>query len=125
MPVEWMRHSDLYRELPPSNVDWIALDGDRSIGRVYQLTAGPEAGLWLWTMTLVRPGIPPSATNGRCQTRGEAGRWVVAAYERLKSGQTVNETRPICAAPSVETRRTCLPQTGQDDSSAFSHVLRL
>jgi hypothetical protein len=83
MPVEWMRHSDMYRELSPSNIDWIALDGHRSIGRVYQITAGPESGLWFWTMTVVRPGTSPLAMNGRAQTRGEAGRCVVEAYERL------------------------------------------
>jgi hypothetical protein len=82
MPVEGMRHSDFYRELSPSNTDWIALDGHRSIGRVYQITAGPEAGLWFWTMAVTRPGTA-TATNGRVQTRGEAARCVVAAYERL------------------------------------------
>jgi hypothetical protein len=45
---------------------------------------GPQAGLWLWTMTAVRPGprlpVPRSGTEAR---RGDAGRRVVEAYERL------------------------------------------
>jgi len=77
-----MKHSDLHRELPPSNTDFIAFDGDPSIGRVYEFKAGPEKGTWLWTMTAIRPGTA-AVTNGRANTRGEAARCVVAAYERL------------------------------------------
>ena len=77
MPVEWMRHSDVYRELAPSNTDWIAFDGDRSVGRVYQFKAGTEKGLWFWTMTVTGPGEPVMPSSGRAQTRGEAARAVV------------------------------------------------
>jgi hypothetical protein len=81
-------------ELSPSNSDWIALDGDRSIGRVYQITAGPESGLWFWTMTATRPGVSRSGTNGRAQTRGEAGRCVVAAYERVIAAAASYQRQP-------------------------------
>jgi hypothetical protein len=78
MPVEWERIPDGVPE------DFQALDGDEIVGRVYQIPHGPERGLWFWTMTVVRPGpritFPRSGTEAR---RGDAGRRVVEAYERL------------------------------------------
>jgi hypothetical protein len=66
--------------------DFQALNGDEIVGRVYQYPHGPQAGLWFWTMTAVRPG-PRLAfpTNGTEARRGDAGRRVVEAYERLLS----------------------------------------
>jgi hypothetical protein len=78
MPVEWERIPGGVPE------DFQALDGDEIVGRVYQIPHGPQAELWLWTMTAVRPGprlpVPRSGTEAR---RGDAGRRVVEAYERL------------------------------------------
>jgi hypothetical protein len=78
VPVEWERIPDGLPE------DFRALDGDEIVGRVYQIPPGPQAGLWFWTMTAVRPGprLPPP-TSGTEARRGEAGRRVVEAYERL------------------------------------------
>jgi hypothetical protein len=78
MPVEWERIPDGVAE------DFQALDGDEVVGRVYQIPTGPERGLWFGTMTVVRSGprLPPP-TNGTEARRGDAGRRVVEAYERL------------------------------------------
>jgi hypothetical protein len=80
--IAWMRHCDVYPDIPESDVDFIALDGDAIVGRVLQSEFGPENGVWFWTMTVTRPG-QPGETNGRMKSRGEAGRCVVAAYQRL------------------------------------------
>jgi hypothetical protein len=78
MPVEWERIPDGIAE------DFQALDGDAIVGRVYQIPTGPQAGLWFWTMTVVRPGPRVTfPTNGTEARRGDAGRRVVEAYERL------------------------------------------
>ena len=78
MAVEWERIPDGVPE------DFQALDGDEIVGRVYQIPLGPERGLWFWTMTALRPGprLPPP-THGTEARRGDAGRRVVEAYERL------------------------------------------
>jgi len=52
-------------------VDFVALDKDRSIGRLYQFEAGTEKGLWFWTMTVSGPGVRIMPSSGRVQTRGE------------------------------------------------------
>jgi hypothetical protein len=78
MPVEWERIPDGVPE------DFRALDGDEIVGRVYQIPHGPQSGLWFWTMTALRPGPRITfQTNGTEARRGEAGRRVVEAYERL------------------------------------------
>jgi hypothetical protein len=78
MPVEWER---IPNGLPKG---FGALDGNEIVGRVYEIPHGPQAGLWLRTMIVVRPRpritFPTSGTEAR---RGNAGRRVVEAYERL------------------------------------------
>jgi hypothetical protein len=83
MSVFFMRHCDVYRDIPESDVDFVAFDGDQIVGRVMQFEFGPENGVWFWTMTVTRPGPPSDATNGRVSNRGEAGRRIVEAYKRL------------------------------------------
>jgi hypothetical protein len=78
MPIEWERIPDGVSE------DFQALDGEEIVGRVYQIPTGPERGLWFWTMTALRPGPRITfPTNGTETRRGDAGRRVVEAYERL------------------------------------------
>jgi hypothetical protein len=49
-----------------------------------QIPHRPEQGLWFWTMTAVRPGPRVTfPTNGTEARRGDAGRRVVDAHERL------------------------------------------
>jgi hypothetical protein len=83
MPLEWMRHHNVFTDLTPSNTDFVAFDGDRIIGRVMQYVCGRESGLWLWSVVATAPGVTILPNSGRCNTRGEAGRCLVAAYERL------------------------------------------
>jgi hypothetical protein len=83
MEVFWMRHCDVYPDIPTSDVVIVALDGSTIIGRVMQFEFGPEVGIWLWSMTVTRPRPLRGATNRRVNSRGEAGRCVVEAYERL------------------------------------------
>jgi hypothetical protein len=85
MRVFWMRHCDVYPDIPRSETDFVALDGDTIVGRVMQFEFGPEVGVWFWSMTVTRPGPLRGATNGRVNSRGEAGRCVVEAYGRLLS----------------------------------------
>jgi hypothetical protein len=77
-----MRHSDVYRDLPPSDLDRVAFDGDEIVGRVLQHQHGQEHGQWIWSITAIRPEVAEIA-NWTLETRGEALRRVVEAYKRL------------------------------------------
>jgi hypothetical protein len=79
-----MRHSDVYQDLPPSDLDRVAFDEDEIVGRVLQHRHGQEQGQWTLSMTAIRPGVAES-TNGTVKTRREAGRRVGEAYTRLLS----------------------------------------
>jgi hypothetical protein len=93
MLVEWERIPDGVPE------DLQTLDGDEIVGRVHQIAIGPQAGLWFWTMTVVRPGprvtFPTNGTEARC---GDAGGRVVEAYERrlrrsIRAGRSTGSPR--------------------------------
>jgi hypothetical protein len=54
------------------------------IGNVHQIEAGPEGGLWLWSVTANFPGPRFSGLiSGREVSRKDAGRCVVECYERM------------------------------------------
>jgi hypothetical protein len=78
MVVEWERILGGLAE------DFRALDSDEIVGRVSQYGQGLQSGFWFWTTTAVRRG-PRVAfpTNGMEARRGDAGRRVVKAYEKL------------------------------------------
>jgi hypothetical protein len=82
-PISWLRSADLYpdADFPPD--DFVAFDGDETIGRVYRIRHGTEEGLWFWTMTVSRPGPAFTARDGTEVRRGDAGRRVVEAYEAM------------------------------------------
>ena len=86
MAITWMRTSDAFPDLDRSDKDFTAFAGDKVIGRVYQFEAGPEAGIWFWSMTADRLGPRFADRSGREGRRGDAGRRVVDAYERLLQG---------------------------------------
>src|SRR4051794_37199519 len=102
MMVEWMRHCDVFTDLPPSDLDWVALDGDRIVGRVMQYVSGRESGLWLWSMVATAPGPMILPNSGRAGTRAEAGRRAVEAYERLLSGKRFGVDDDRLAGPRIE-----------------------
>jgi hypothetical protein len=83
MAITWMRTSDAFPGLNPSDRDFTAFDGETIVGRVYQFEAGPEEGVWFWSMTADRPGLRFAGRSGRAAGRGDAGQRVVEAYERL------------------------------------------
>jgi hypothetical protein len=56
---------------PPD--DFVALDGDEIIGRVYRIRHGTQEGLWLWSMTVSRPGLHRQGRHGGAPRRPPAG----------------------------------------------------
>jgi hypothetical protein len=111
MSIEWMRHCDVYRDIPESDVDFIAFDDDQIIGRVMQFEFGPENGVWFWSMVVTRPG-QSGETNGRVKSRGEAGRCVVAAYKRLLRLDVDDNPLP---GHRVENRHGTQPPHGSEE----------
>jgi hypothetical protein len=83
--VRWMLTCDAWPNARwPRGSDFTAFDGELIVGRVYQAEHGPDKGLWLWTMSVERPGPPfPGPTSGVEKQHGEAGRRVVDAYHAL------------------------------------------
>jgi hypothetical protein len=82
MSIAWMRHRDFYPDIPDSDVDFVALDGDTIVGRVMQFEFGPESGVWFWTTVVTRPGPRGGDTNGRVNSRAK----LAGAWSRLMSG---------------------------------------
>src|SRR5215204_5701042 len=64
--VTWMLTSVAWPNARwPRGPDFTAFDGELLVGRVFQHQDGPEKGLWLWTMSVARPGLAfPGPTSG-------------------------------------------------------------
>jgi hypothetical protein len=93
MPIYWMKTADVYPDGRYDETAFMAFDPevrfpafymeeeDETIDNVHQITGGPRAGLWQWSMTVALPGpIYGSPTNGVEATRGAAGRRVIEVY---------------------------------------------
>jgi hypothetical protein len=91
----WRPHHEVNPILSPEP-DFIAYDGEKVIGRVYEHMHGSQKGRWLWTMTDHGPGYPPPfAIHGEVADRGEAGRLVFDAYRRWREyAALVNKEKP-------------------------------
>ena len=74
--------------------DYVARDGETSIGRVYRINSISTGG-WFWTMN-GRLGNRSGSDSGQVADRDEACRLVEAAWDRMKCGggpQTPTERR--------------------------------
>src|SRR3712207_5047397 len=88
------------QEVKPGCTDFACYDGERCIGRVYQVRPGfADEGRWFWTMTATAPpGAPLFPTNGHEDTRGAAGRKVVECgplNPHLTRSQRVTTRSPL------------------------------
>ncbi len=85
MNIYWQPHHEVHPELAPDQ-DFVAYDEERedSIGRVFQIANGEQAGRWLWTMTArSRAKRIPFPTHGVEDRRSDAEQRVVEAYRML------------------------------------------
>ena len=85
MPVEWIRTSEAFARVEPSESDFTAFDKGDVIRRVQRVPTGPDEGLWMWTMTAVRPGPPFRPPRSGLETSlVGATRRVAEAYDQLR-----------------------------------------
>lgn len=69
---------------------------DQYIGGVHEVLAGPEGGLWEWSVTATFAGPRcPYMTHGKEPTRKEAGRRVMETYGRMLSFYAANPWRGL------------------------------
>ena len=96
MKITWMLTHKVFPETPePPSPDFTAFDGDEVIGRVCQITDGPERGLWSWAMTAVHAGPKPTfPTSGRATESAKAGRCVAEAYRAMRESSWKSRVRP-------------------------------
>ncbi len=98
MPIYWMRTADVYPDARYGPNDFMAFDpevrfprfhmeeGDETIGNVRLIEAGPESGLWSWSMTVALPGpYYATPTHGREASRGAAARKMIERYRHYLS----------------------------------------
>jgi hypothetical protein len=99
MVVSWRLRHEVYRDRAPAH-DYLAFEGERVIGRMFQITHAGNAGKWLWTVMATGTGdLPDGPPSGVEARRDDAVRRLVEAYERLVARR--DETTP----PAVESGR--------------------
>lgn len=112
MTVSWRLRHEVYRDCA-SAPDYLAFEGERIIGRMFQITHAGNAGQWLWTIMATGIGeLPDGPPCGVEPRKMEAELRLVEAYERLvaRSGGTIR--------PAVEADR--MTSESADDRPAPS-----
>lgn len=80
---EWKR-TELDENDPPTDLDWIGMDGVLPIGRIRKETAGPTIGKWHWAGWYPKTcmGSPPTPNAGYEGTARLATQKVEEYWER-------------------------------------------
>lgn len=106
MRTFWMKTSEVWPDDSWLETSFTFFDPDKPgresdglwhtyVGGVHQVPAGPEGGLWQWSVTATFPGPRcPYPTSGREETRGAAGRQVVETYRKMVKFYEANPWRP-------------------------------
>ena len=99
MVVSWRLRHEVHRDRAPAP-DYLAFDGERVIGRMFQITHAGNAGKWLWTVMATGTGeLPDGPPSGVESRQDDAARRLVEAYERLVA------RRDEIASPAAEAGR--------------------
>lgn len=74
---QWKR-TQLDENDPPTDFDWIGMDGAAYIGRIRKELSGPTKGLWQWSGAHPRSykGSPPTPNQGYRDTARQATQMV-------------------------------------------------
>jgi hypothetical protein len=75
---------------PPTDLDWIGIDGPAYIGRIRKETNGPTKGKWQWAGSYPRTfkGSPPTPNTGWVETARLATQKVEEYWDLAKQVMT-------------------------------------
>jgi hypothetical protein len=100
MVVSWRLRHEVYRDRAPAP-DYLAFEGERVIGRMFQITHAGNAGKWLWTVMATGTGdLPDGPPSGVEFRQDDAARCLVEAYEQLIAGRD-ETTSPVVEPGSM------------------------
>ena len=94
MDIYWRPHHEVYPELSPDQ-DFVAFDGEHSIGSVCLGHHSGREGQWRWSMFAhSTTGRVPFQIHGHEDNRGDAGRRVVEGLQAPPGAQ--RRSVPTC-----------------------------
>lgn len=83
--ISWRPRHEVHEGRAPAP-DFLAFDGERIVGRMFQITHSRGAGRWFWTVMATGPQAPDAPPTGVAERRADAAHHLVEAYERLIRG---------------------------------------
>ena len=86
MQITWKLTNDRLADLE-ERPDFTVFDGEFAIGRVHQIQAGTDRGLWHWALALGDDGQVGVATCGRSAEGAKAGRALLEAYRAARASR--------------------------------------
>jgi hypothetical protein len=89
-PLYLWRRTSLDANDPPTDLDWIGVDGTAYIGRIRKEIAGPTQGKWQWAGSWPRShvGSPPTPNTGYVDTARIATQMVEEHWQRCHEVMT-------------------------------------
>jgi hypothetical protein len=80
MAITWRPQHEVHPNRPPTP-DLLALDGERVVGRLFQITHNGNAGKWFWTMMASRERTLAAPICGIADEAGEAQECLRRCYD--------------------------------------------
>jgi hypothetical protein len=103
----WLRPSALVSPADADRPDYLVIEHDKVIGRIYEQRYVPPDVRWFWSITALH--IDPAlgiATNGRVPTLDEAKAQFKSSWDRV--GAARNEKNSSSSKPTVREWRVTL-----------------
>ncbi len=87
MAISWRPRHEVYPDHAPAS-DFLAFDGERVIGRMFQMTRRGSTTRWYWIVMATGAGVLVDPPSGVEDGQDSAARCLVEAYERLMLSPT-------------------------------------
>ncbi len=82
MAISWRLQHEVHADCAPAP-DFLAFDGERVVGRMFQITHKGGAGRWFWTVMATGSCLLAEPPSGVAERQTDAASSLTEAYEQL------------------------------------------
>jgi hypothetical protein len=80
--IAWRAQHEVHCDRPPAP-DFLAFDGERVVGWMFEIGHVGRTGRWLWALTATEAGPFDGPTCGVEERQDDAARCLIDAYDHL------------------------------------------
>ncbi len=88
--ISWRARHEVHPGLEPAP-DFLALEGDRVVGRMFEVTHAGNSGRWFWSVMSTKSGALSEPLCGVEEQQSDAARCVAEAYAQVTPSSALSD----------------------------------